>query len=124
MKRETPHEGAERLLLGNPEIQFAEHGECKGIGIRYHWATGLSPEERDFVKGGGVLLVETGRPCGGNHGTALRQIVYNGRWRYRVPDEAILTIVSQMAPAASSRATTKKRRPHAVREGLRREKGI
>ncbi len=75
-------------------VRFAAAATCKGMGTQYHWVTGLTKEEREFARNGGILLVETRRPCGGNHGTTLRQIRDNGKG-FKVPDGEVLRLVQR-----------------------------
>jgi hypothetical protein len=48
-------------------------------GTAFRVVKGLTKEEKDYCKNGGVVIVRTNCLSGGNHGTYFRKVkVYNG----------------------------------------------
>jgi len=80
-------------------IAFADHAVCRGWGSDpWKWVSGLTPAEKEFVKDGGILLVDGCPRSGGGNGTGttLRRVVCkNGRWVHRLPDDATIAAVER-----------------------------
>jgi hypothetical protein len=76
----------------------------QGFGSdRYKGVSGLTPTERLAVKNGETVVYDSGRPCGGSHGTTWRQVVYHprfgggGYWDHCVPDNDVLAEIKKEA---------------------------
>jgi len=82
------------------EIKISQTGVARGFGTqKYKWVAFLTPEEREIVRQGGIVLVTGCPPSGGGNGTGttVRRVHYwHGRYYHRVPDDSILSRIQGM----------------------------
>lgn len=73
-------------------------GRCRGFGSDpYKWVSGLTAEERETVRSGGLVVVDSGHPCDGKNGTTLRKVVLRGnRWTRRCLSSEELQLVAEV----------------------------
>jgi hypothetical protein len=85
------------------EIKISKTGRARGFGtMPYKWVSYLTPEEREIVRQGGIVLVTGCPPSGGGNGTGttLRRVHYrSGRYYHRVPDDSILSTLPSLGGA-------------------------
>ena len=78
-------------------VFFSTTAVQTGFGsAKWKKVTFLTKEERAAVRAGDVVLFDSGRPCGGNHGTTLRMVLDRGSYRFqpRVPDDGLIEIIN------------------------------
>ena len=80
-------------------LRWAEKAQCRGYGSEpYKSVVGMTKDEVEFVKAGGILLIDGCPPSGGGNGsgTTIRYVktyksVRGTRYAHRVPTEEMLT---------------------------------
>jgi len=75
------------------DIIISTTGYSNGWGSApYKTVHGLTPEERQHAREGGIVLITDCPMAGGNHGTTIRQVKFHGgRYYHRVPSEQTLS---------------------------------
>jgi len=75
------------------KIKISKTAYSKGFGhAPYKTVHGMSPDEREHCRNGGVVLFNSRRLSGGNHGTPWRIVYARGvKFYHCVPDSDILS---------------------------------
>jgi len=99
---------------------FSASAQMRSAGSQKHAriVTFLTPEERAAVKAGELVVFDSGRMSGGNHGTTLRMVIYTaGRYYARVPQIQRIVTDQKRSWRWQDAYVIATYRPHVTRDG-------